>query len=171
MPRSGSKLWNIECTDEGCRGCKKRSDTNPRYKTCTKLGGQIIFAEVNRSAGDATFSMSKRMGMRWLPGVRSKIMKRQTKAGKVICGICHKPIKFHRDKKIRYVSKSGKEHIESPPIDHYNDDWIVRLRRLETKSAFIQASLTRQHQLKLAIYNAEPLRITCRSCNLGRPKC
>ncbi len=58
-----------------------------------------------------------------------------------------------------------KNHTK-PHIDHYNPDWIVRLKSIEKKNLSIQDFKQEVQQA----YNAGSLRILHKKCNLSRPK-
>ncbi|MBT0956444.1 hypothetical protein IV417_03525 [Alphaproteobacteria bacterium KMM 3653] len=162
--------WIIECADEDCESCEMSAPSNPKGGGCPRSNGYIVRATVDRSEGDLTFSMSNRSEVRWNKAIFPMLVARQTLGGQLICALCNTVIKTDSDGKISYVSASGKTHVERPPIDHYNKDWKDRRRDLEAKPAFRNADVGDKKAMLTAAFNADPLRITHRTCNLTRPK-
>ena len=162
--------WHCECRHEKCQLCSLSSPVNPKGMDCPHSEEEIYRTEVDRTPGDLAFSQSNRTDVRWLSHIRPGLVARQTKGGKLICAICSGDIGVDANGKISYVSSSGHLHIEYPPIDHYKPDWRDRKRQVEASPAYVNGDVGKQKTLLLQAYNSEPLRITCKACNLGRPK-
>ncbi len=161
-------LWTAECGHDDCSGCNLTNDGNPTRLFCPHSSHEIVRASMCREAGDGAFSMSNRADVSWRAHVRPTLVQRQTENGKLICGICKKDIGVDANGKISYTSISQTVHVEYPPIDHYNKDWADRRADLEATAAFQRADLVRQHDMLMDEFNRDPLRITCKTCNLTR---
>ncbi|QDC10179.1 hypothetical protein FHY55_13385 [Oceanicola sp. D3] len=162
--------WTIECAEEDCEVCEMKCSGSPVGRTCPETGADIVRATPIRSDGDRTFSLSNRAGLRWRTHVRGSLMKGQTIGGKLVCAICRKPIDIDDAGKISYKSKSGRLHREAPPIDHYGPDWRHRKRKVERDPVYRRGGVQKQYKMLMNAYNAMPLRITHRHCNLARSK-
>ena len=118
----------------------------------------------------------KKTGIRpsWQASVYEGLKKAQTTSkGDLVCGLFSSG-KCVVDAKsgIIKLDSSGNEdttgqgykNVGRPPIDHHGPDWIVRLTKiLALDKSKHQAEIQKQ-------FNAQPLRVTHKKCNLSRPK-
>lgn len=163
-------FWDVHCRHEECSGCRYEQKGAPKG-ICDRSGCDIdprYVVEDKDGDTSLTYSQSNRIGVSWAKGLREQLTAHQTDKQGLKCAICYKVIKTDGQGRIAYTSKSGKIHIERPPIDHFNPDWADRLRSLEKMPAYINANLPAKKTLLQKLYNSPGLRITHRGCNLTK---
>lgn len=109
-------------------------------------------------------------------GLREKLMKAQTTAGNVACGLgalCYvspnSAIALTGGKEI-WSSKGGTPKATAPPIDHYSPDWKDRLVKLEADAKKGNWDVAKYREEGIKLYNQPPLRVIHMFCNSKRPK-
>ena len=171
--------WSILCESWDDVVCMSAYDTcelvtsgnvSPKGQKCPRSDAKIV--DATRLEEDDDYEEKKaarRPG--WYPGRRKQVRDRGTSPGGTLtCPLCKKPIEVNAQGKEEWVSKSGTAKATSPHLDHYNDDWVVREKKLRKTTAFRNASEAEQKDMLREKFNESPLRTVHMLCNLCRAK-
>lgn len=144
---------------------RQRSD-DP-YRNISDPEWNIEDDNPEEDASDLTYRQTQ-IRPSWDSKVYPTLQTLQTKDGILYCGVCDEEIELESNGNEKYPPDLKYKNQTRPHIDHYNPDWADRLKLLISRQQRERWDVQRYTQEINAAFNAKPLRIAHKRCNLTR---